>query len=115
MNQSEQLAELGTPPEAPQQSTTPYYPQALPPDAYVAENGNLYREVKKEVGEGVNMRVVTERRKVSLDIAEARLRRMDFYHHKYGWLIDGFKHTRNRDPQEIMNDGSQPAGKPMEV
>ena len=79
------------------------YGQMLPPGV---ENrkGKLWRVIKDEEGNIIREKLV------SLDLNTARLRRMDFYHEEFGWLIDGFKRERNQTVEEVMADGS--SGRP---
>lgn len=82
----------------------------LPPGVF-EEGGNLYREreVKAEDGE-----VRMQRRRVSLDAEEARINRMDYFHHQLGWVLEGYKLEKNRTPEDIMADGSTATPLPVE-
>lgn len=51
-------------------------------------------------------------RPVALTIEEAKERKVDYYHPRFGWLLNGYKLATNRKPQDILADDSQQAGVP---
>lgn len=84
----------------------------IPPGAERIPGRGLVRKIVKTINEGTpDERKVTSYKPVSLDQDEARKKRMDFYHPDFGWLIDGFKHTVDRTPQDIMSDSSMAVAK----
>jgi len=51
-------------------------------------------------------------RPVALTLEEAKERKVDYYHPQFGWILNGYKLASDRRPQDIMADGSLPAGIP---
>ncbi len=76
--------------------------EGLPPGV-VEENGQLVRYVEKVSASGEPWQ---SRRPVALTIEEARRRRWDWYHPKYGWALEGFKWQKDRTPEDRMADTS---------
>ena len=75
----------------------------LPPGV-IERNGQLYRMVPKVSASGEPWE---SRRPVALTIKEARERRHDYWHPKYGWVLEGYKWEKDRPPEDIMADTSQ--------
>ncbi len=75
----------------------------LPPGVY-EENGQLFRDVVRASAEGEDW---TQHRPVSLTLADAKLRHWDWFHPKYGWILEGYKLGKDRDLKDIMADGSE--------
>lgn len=82
----------------------------LPPGAEYRE-GKLVRVVPKESADGKTWEQV---RPVSLDLAEAKALRMDYYHPLYGWLLKGTKLVKDRSVGSIMMDDTQAVAVPEE-
>ena len=74
----------------------------LPPGV-IEENGRLYRTVPKVSASGEPWE---SKRPVALTIKEARERRHDYYHPKYGWVLEGYKWEKDRSPEDRMADTS---------
>lgn len=53
----------------------------------------------------------TKFRDVSLDWAEAKLKRLDYYHPEFGWLVDGFKRVTDATLEQILADSSSSIAK----
>ncbi len=75
----------------------------LPPGVY-EENGQLYRNVTRKSAEGGEW---TQHRPVSLTLTDAKMRHWDWYHPKFGWILEGYKLAKDRDLKDIMADGSE--------
>ncbi len=75
----------------------------LPPGVY-EENGQLYRDDTRLSAEGEDW---TQHRLVALTFSEAKLKHWDWYHPKFGWLLEGYKLAKDRDLEDIMSDGSE--------
>lgn len=75
----------------------------LPPGV-TEENGQLVRYVTRASADGTEWQ---QRRRVSLNIEEARAIRSDFYHPDLGWVLEGYKLESDRKPDDIMADSSQ--------
>jgi hypothetical protein len=74
----------------------------LPPGVKRVRGVGLVREIPATN----NGRPYVRRKPVSLDLEEARKKRMDYFHPEFGWLIDGFKLERDRNVEDIMADRS---------
>ena len=74
----------------------------LPPGV-VEENGRLFRYVEKVSATGEPWE---SRRPVALTAEDARKQRFDYFHPRYGWLLEGYKWEKDRTPEDIMADTS---------
>ncbi len=74
----------------------------LPPGVY-QRAGKLYhkRQVGRESG------TMEYEREVSLSLSEAKVKRLDYYHHELGWIIEGWKLATDRGSDSIMKDTSE--------
>lgn len=75
----------------------------LPPGV-IEQKGRLVRIKIVPVADGTTREQI---RPVTLDFEEAKLRRMDWYHHELGWILEGYKLEQDRPEQSIMDDESQ--------
>ena len=75
----------------------------LPPGVY-EENGQLFRDVVRTSAEGEEW---TQHRPVALTLAEAKVKHWDWFHPKFGWILEGYKLGKDRDLEDIMADGSE--------
>lgn len=92
----------------------------LPPDCVADELDpnmivrivNHYKYAKDEFGQLVSTYELdkdgkpivdwVERRPITDDLEEARTKRIDYWHPKFGWIREGYKLERDRDAQSIM-------------
>lgn len=74
----------------------------LPPGV-VEESGELFRYVPKTAADGTEWQ---SRRPVALTVEEARRRRFDYYDEVLGWILEGYKLARDRQPADIVADSS---------
>lgn len=75
----------------------------LPPGVEQLPSGQLVRRLEKPVTGGAS-RTVT--RNVASTLEEARAKHWDWYHPDLGWIREGYKLEKDREPQAIMDDGS---------
>jgi len=47
-----------------------------------------------------------QRRPVALTLEEAKAKHMDYYHPDLGWILEGYKLEKDREPASIMADSS---------
>lgn len=74
------------------------------PEGVYEENGLFYRDVVRTSPEGEPW---TKKRPVALTLAEAKTRHWDWYHPRYGWVLEGYKLEKDRDSSDILTDDSQ--------
>ncbi len=75
----------------------------LPPGVY-EENGQLFRDVVRKSADDKEW---TQHRSVALTLAEAKVQHWDWFHPKFGWILDGYKLEKDRDLEDILADGSE--------
>jgi hypothetical protein len=77
--------------------------EGLPPGVKRGGPTGYYRE--KEVSTpGGGTRI--QERPVALTFEEAKAKRVDYYHPELGWVIEAYKLEKDREPANIMADGS---------
>ena len=57
----------------------------------------------------------TQQRPVALTFEEAKAKHYDYYHLELGWVIEGYKLEKDREPADIMADGSSAVPDPSIV
>lgn len=83
----------------------------LPPGAEYRD-GKLVRVLPKVAADGTSWEQV---RPVSLDPAEAKALKVDYYHPQLGWLLKGKKLAKDRSVGSIMMDDSTAVAVPEEA
>lgn len=89
---------------------TPTLPEDLPPGVENHPAKGLIHRIPRVAEDGS---VYDQLRPVALTIEEAKERKVDYYHPRFGWLLNGYKLATDRTPQARMADGSVPAGVPQ--
>lgn len=83
----------------------------LPPGV-VEEQGQLVRYVPRTSLDGTEWQ---QRRVVTLNFAEAKAKRLDFYHEGLQtWILEGIKKEKDTPPADIMADTSVPVTTPTD-
>lgn len=98
--------------QEPMTEGAPLQEPGLPPGAERLPNGQVVRRLEKPVSGGGSREVI---RPVASTLAEAREKHWDFYHPVVGWVREGYKLEKDREPQDIMADGSSAVPDPSLV
>lgn len=89
--------------EAQGEATLPPSEPGFPPGVERLPDGQLVRRVQKPVHGGEYREQI---RPVATTLKEAQVKHYDWYHPRLGWVREGYKLERDRQPQDIMADGS---------
>lgn len=85
--------------------------QGLPEGAFYGGDGRLYHKIQT-MSEGGKL--VQSTRPLALTLEEAREKKADFFHPSLGWIWNGYKLAKDREPADIMADttvgGATPPG-----
>jgi hypothetical protein len=74
------------------------------PEGVYEKGGQLYRDVTRPSADGEEY---VQHRLVALTLAEAKARHWDWFHPRYGWILEGYKLAKDRDVEDILADGSE--------
>ncbi len=84
------------------------------PEGVYEKGGQLFRDVERnsligtpKEGEDQEFETWTQHRLVALTLGEAKLRHWDWYHPKFGWILEGYKLAKDRDVNDILADTSE--------
>lgn len=81
--------------------------QTLPPGVERSPTGQLYRRKMVDVGDGTQRETL---RPVTLDLKEAREKRLDFWHEeRQTWIVEGYCWELDPSVAQIMADNSTSA------
>jgi hypothetical protein len=78
----------------------------LPPGVERLPDGQLIRRIQVHIP-GTDDDTREQIRPVAATLEEAKAKRMDWYHPELGWVLEGYKLQKDREPQDIMADHSE--------
>ncbi|KKL75583.1 hypothetical protein LCGC14_2053410 [marine sediment metagenome] len=74
------------------------------PEGVYEKGGQLYRDVARTSPDGEEC---VQHRLVALTFGEAKLKHFDYFHPKFGWILEGYKLAKDRDVDDILADASE--------
>ncbi len=74
------------------------------PEGVYERGGQLYRDVTRTSSDG---KEYVQHRLVALTFGEAKLKHFDWFHPKFGWILEGYKLAKDREVNDIMADASE--------